>query len=277
MKSILITGAAGSIGSALARKLAGTCKLYVLDSNESGLFDLCQEIKSEPIICDIRDREAVNQAVDRIRPAIVYHVAAYKHVPLMEKHPMEAVKTNIGGTLNIAFASIKYKVKKFVLVSTDKAVEPTSVMGWTKLFGERICDVANFGPTKFVVVRFGNVMASRGSVIPIWQKQIAKGEALTVTSKEMTRFFMGIYDAVELIIKASNMAKGGEIFIFDMGDEINVYDLAKLVLKLYGVNLPIKLIGTRIGEKKGEMLYNPQTHLLIGRGNKIYEVKEKRS
>lgn len=273
---VLITGAAGSIGSALARKIfqQQPTKLILLDNDETGLFDIQQELKgADAVIASIRDEERLKEVFKKYKPTVVFHVAAYKHVPLMEDHPFEAIKTNIGGVINIATIAVRSKVKRFIFISSDKAADPLSVMGLTKKYGEKLCrSYGETTKTKFLIVRFGNVMGSRGSVIPIWQRQIEKGEAVTVTSKDMRRYFMGIYEAVELILEA---AKGKEgTYLLDMGDPIRILDLARLVIKMSGKDIPIKIIGNRGAEKVFERLHDPKTERTIKRG-RILEVIEK--
>ena len=268
---ILITGAAGSIGSALARRIykESPKKLILLDNNETGLFDIQQELKgTDAIIASIRDEDRLEDIFKRFKPTKVFHVAAYKHVPLMEDHPIEAIKTNIGGLINLATLAVKYKVRTFTFISTDKAADPVSIMGLTKKYGERLCKAfGEVSKTKFVIVRFGNVMASRGSVIPIWQKQIAENKPLTVTDKHMQRYFMGIYEAVELILQASNRQEG--TYLLDMGDPINIYEFAKLMVKLSGKDLPIVITGNRGAEKMFERLHDPKSEKTIKQGNLI--------
>lgn len=265
-KRILITGAAGSIGSALAQRIAKLKPklLVVLDSNESGLFNLAQDIPAEvkTVIASIRDEDRLEEIFAQYKPDMVFHTAAYKHVPLMESNPREALKTNVGGLLNVVLCALEHKVKKFVFISTDKAVQPSSVMGMTKKYGERICKIAN-GKTKFISVRFGNVMASNGSLIPILQKQIAENKPLTVTSSKMKRYMMGIYEAVDLILKAAQVGKGGETYVLDMGDPVKIVDFVKLMLKISGKDLPIKLTGVRPGEKLFERLHDRKSEKLV--------------
>lgn len=268
---VLITGAAGSIGSALARRVykQKPKKLILLDNNESGLFDVQQELKgADAIIASIRDEERLHDVFKRFKPTVVFHVAAYKHVPLMEDHPIEAIKTNIGGLINLATVSVESHVKRFVFISTDKAADPVSIMGLTKKYGERLCrSYGAISKTKFVIVRFGNVMASRGSVIPIFQKQIAENKPLTVTDENMQRYFMGIYDAVELILQASNSEAG--TYLLDMGDPMKIIDLAKLMIKMSGKDLPIVITKNRGAEKLFERLHDPKTEKTIKKGNLI--------
>ena len=255
-KKVLITGAAGSIGGALSRRIAELKpkSLVILDQDESGLFDVWEDVKvickTHFVIANIRERERIQDIFSKYRPDTVYHCAAYKHVNLMEVWPREAESTNVHGTKVVVDASIKSGVEKFIFVSTDKAVNPASVMGKTKKEGERICLGANaMKHTEFVVVRFGNVMASRGSVVPIFQKQIAEGKDLTITDPRMRRFFMGIYEAAELILKATIVGKAGDIIVLDMGNPISIVELAKLMIKLSGKNLKLKFTKAGRGEK----------------------------
>ena len=256
MNKILITGASGSVGSALARKLINE-KLYLFDQDESGLFDIYEELKNkgkvEYIIGSIRDKEKLDLVFSKYRPEIVYFASAYKHVILMEKWPDEAIKTNIEGLENTIEVAKKYKVKKFVFVSSDKAVNPTSMMGRTKKWGEQLCLKAN-GKTKFIIVRFGNVMASRGSLLEIWKKQIEENKPLTITHPKMKRYFMGLYEAVDLILKASHMGEDGEIFVLNSMDEIYIRNLAKLMIKLSGKDISIVYTKPGKGEKMKEIL-----------------------
>src|SRR3989344_1598524 len=269
-KKVLITGAAGSIGSALARRIAELApkSLIILDQDESGLFDVGEDTKKlckiHLVIASIRESDRINEVFSKYHPDIVYHCAAYKHVSLMEIWPAEAELTNVYGTKVLVDASIKFAVDKFIFVSTDKAVNGTSVMGKTKKEGERICSEANKAKvTKFIIVRFGNVMASRGSVVPIFQKQISEGKNLTITDRRMRRFFMGIYEAVELIIRATIIGKAGDTIVLDMGEPLSIVELAKLMIKLSGKNL--KLVFTKI--RKGEKLLKYQFQIFSGQFN----------
>jgi FlaA1/EpsC-like NDP-sugar epimerase len=268
-KTILITGAAGSIGSELVRKLSHFefKKLILIDNAESPLYDLQQELHQNniknvvPIIADIRNMVRLDNLFNHYKPEIVFHAAAYKHVPLMEQNPFEAVSVNVRGTNNIVNLSIKYGIHKFILISTDKAVNPTNVMGATKRIAEMIiCCQKNLqnSKTKFIITRFGNVLGSNGSVIPLFKKQIEAGGPLTVTHKEIIRYFMTIPEASLLVLEAAAMGLGHEIFVFDMGKPIRIYDLALNMIKLSGLNFPedidIKIIGLRPGEKIFEEL-----------------------
>ena len=266
-KTILVTGGVGSIGSEVVRKVLeyNPEAVRVLDSNETGLFDLEQELQSEKIrlfIGDIKDKERLKRAIENVD--IVFHAAALKHVPLCEYNPFEAVKTNVIATQNLIDVAIDEEVEKFIIISTDKAVNPVNVMGATKLLAERLTVSANFykgrRKTAFSCVRFGNVLDTRGSVIPLFRKQINNGGPLTITNQNMTRFMMGIPKAVELVLKAAEMAICGEIFIFKM-PAIRIGDLAEAMIQElaqeYGYasnEIEIKNIGKRLGEKLYEEL-----------------------
>jgi len=264
---IFITGAAGSIGSEIARKVSqyNYKKLILIDSAESALYNIEQEFhqkglkKFTAIVADIRDYNRIEQLFDQFKPKILFHAAAYKHVPLMENNPYEAVSVNIVGTKNLTDLSVKHGVHKFVLISTDKAVNPTNVMGATKRIAELYANcMQDRGNTKFIITRFGNVLGSNGSVIPLFKKQIETGGPLTVTHKEITRFFMTIPEACQLVLEAATMGNGGEIFVFDMGKSIKIFDLAVNMIILSGLRFPedidIKITGLRPGEKIYEEL-----------------------
>jgi FlaA1/EpsC-like NDP-sugar epimerase len=266
-KVILITGAAGSIGSEICRKVSlyNYKKLILVDNAESALYDIQQEFKQQgltnidAIVADVRNKTRIDQIFNQYKPKIVFHAAAYKHVPLMENNPFEAVSVNIGGTKNVADISVKHSVDKFVLISTDKAVNPTNVMGATKRIAELyVTCLKGKGNTKFITTRFGNVLGSNGSVIPLFKKQIEKGGPLTVTHKEITRYFMTIPEACQLVLEAAAMGNGGEIFVFDMGEPIKIFNLAKNMIILSGLRYPedidIKITGLRPGEKIYEEL-----------------------
>ena len=254
-KRILVTGGAGSIGSELVRQLAPKNKIFILDNNETGTFDLHEELTQDGHwvayrVGDVRNKETVQDVFSDFKPQFVFHAAAYKHVTPMEVYPEEAVQTNIIGTLNVLKAAKNLEcVEKFVYISTDKVIHSNSVMGATKRVGEIM--VKNSGKG-FMAVRFGNVLGSRGSVIPLWQNQINRGKPITVTDERMTRYFMTIPQACELVIRAGEEGKGGEIFILDMGEQVNVLDLAKKIIT--GTNVQIKMIGIRPGETLDEEL-----------------------
>lgn len=266
-KTVLITGAAGSIGSEIARQVANfkTSKIILIDQSESDLYNLQQYFQNKgiknivAIVADVRNKKRMQMLFNKFLPTIVFHAAAYKHVPFMEAFPYEAVAVNVGGTKNIVDLAIAANVEKFVLISTDKAVNPTNVMGATKRIAELyITSLRGKSNTKFITTRFGNVLGSNGSVIPLFQSQIEQGGPLTVTDKEITRYFMTIPEACQLVLEAGVMGNGGEIYVFDMGKSIKIYDLAKNMIQLSGLKFPddidIKITGLRPGEKIYEEL-----------------------
>lgn len=266
-KVIVVTGGAGSIGSELVRQIANYeyKSLIVIDQAESALYDLQQELIQNgfhnfiPIVGDIRDKNRMSGLFQEYKPNMVFHAAAYKHVPLMEYNAYEAVKINVAGTKVIVDLSLDNNVDKFIFVSTDKAVNPTNVMGATKRIAEMYISCAQQrNKTKFITTRFGNVLGSNGSVIPLFKKQIEKGGPLTVTHKDITRYFMTIPEAAQLVLEAGGMGQGGEIFIFDMGESVRIFNLAKNMIKLSGLRYPedidIKITGLRPGEKLYEEL-----------------------
>ena len=272
-KRILITGAAGSIGSEIVRQLMKfeTGLIIMCDQSETALHDLQLELEEHyadanfhAFIGDVRDPERMNFLFTHFKPQYVYHAAAYKHVPMMEDNPAEAIKTNVAGTKTIADLSVKYGVQKFVMVSTDKAVNPTNIMGASKRIAEIYVQSLNFSQvdtaTMFITTRFGNVLGSNGSVIPRFKQQIEKGGPITVTHPEITRFFMTIPEACRLVLEAGCMGKGGEIFVFDMGSSVKIVDLAKKMIRLAGLvpneDIHIEFSGLRPGEKLYEELLN---------------------
>ncbi|MBO8173593.1 MAG: polysaccharide biosynthesis protein [Bacillaceae bacterium] len=264
-KVVLVTGAGGSIGSELCRQIAPFKpeKLLLLGHGENSIYQIELElvksfpdIQYETIIADIQDRERIEQVFDLYRPHVIFHAAAHKHVPLMERNPAEAVKNNVIGTKNVAECADQFEATHFVMISTDKAVNPTSVMGATKRVAEMIIQsMAKGSNTKFVAVRFGNVLGSRGSVVPIFKKQIEQGGPVTVTHPDMVRYFMTIPEAVQLVIQAGALAEGGEIFILDMGQPVRIADLAKDLIRLSGLrpDQDVKIVYT--GIRPGEKLY----------------------
>ena len=269
-KVILVTGSAGSIGSEIVRQLVAKepKQIILLDIAESPLHDFRMEIGSKLskefpdvemkfVIGDIRNREGVQKIFNQYKPNIVFHAAAYKHVPLMEEFPEQAVMTNVSGTKNIADAAVKSGTSKFVMVSTDKAVNPTNVMGASKRIAEMYIQSLNKAQntTNFITTRFGNVLGSNGSVIPLFKKQIEKGGPITVTHKDITRYFMTIPEACQLVLEAGTMGKGGEIFIFDMGESVRIFDLAKKMIQLSGYKYPEQIDITFSGLRPGEKLY----------------------
>ncbi|GGA72852.1 polysaccharide biosynthesis protein [Ornithinibacillus halotolerans] len=275
-KVVLVTGAGGSIGSEITRQIAMFLpkQLILLGHGENSIYNIELELKSKvpfksidivPEIADIKDEKKINSIIASYAPDIIYHAAAHKHVPLMEQNPDEAVKNNVIGTMNVAKAASNHRVKTFVMLSTDKAVNPTSVMGATKRLAEIIIQNMNQNSyTKFVTVRFGNVLGSRGSVIPLFEKQIKEGGPVTVTHPEMVRYFMTIPEASKLVIQAGSLAKGGEIFVLDMGEPVKIVDVAKNLIKLSGHSVEeigIKYTGIRPGEKlMEELLQKEEVH-----------------
>lgn len=284
-KVVLVTGGGGSIGSEICRQIStfNPKLLIILDNYENNAYDIQQELirkyadklNVETIVASIREEERIKKIFEKYHPDIVFHAAAHKHVPLMEDSPGEAIKNNIFGTLNVANLSKKYNVEKFVLISTDKAVNPTSIMGATKRAAEIIIQTLNEdSKTKFVAVRFGNVLGSNGSVIPLFKKQIQEGGPVTITHKDIIRYFMTITEAVQLVIQAGSIAKGGEIFILDMGQPVKIDELAKNLIKLSGfepgVDIDIEYIGLRPGEKLYEELLMDEEKILSTENRKIY-------
>ncbi len=264
---VLVTGAAGSIGSGIVKQLLSyNPKLVILlDQAESPLYDLEQELLyNHPsfnfsiVVGDISNFKRMERLYDFFKPNYVFHAAAYKHVPLMEDNPSEAIYTNILGTKNLVDLSVKYEVNKFVMISTDKAVNPTNVMGASKRIAEIYAQTNKLSNTKFITTRFGNVLGSNGSVIPLFKKQIEQGGPITITDKRVTRFFMTIPEACQLVLEACSMGNGGEIFVFDMGESVKIIDLAKKMIKLSGLiegkDIEIKVTGLRPGEKLYEEL-----------------------
>jgi len=271
-KVVLITGAAGSIGSEISRQVLfnGPIKIVLFDQAETGLYEIDKELTLLnktgvvviPVLGDITNRAIVEEVILKYKPNIVFHAAAYKHVPMVENNPFEAILCNVFGTRIIADLSLKYQVEKFVMISTDKAVNPTNVMGCTKRIAEMYVQSLNNHyknsdsvSTNFVTTRFGNVLGSNGSVIPAFKKQIAKGGPITVTHPDITRYFMTIPEACQLVLEAGAMGKGGEIFIFDMGESVRIIDLAMKMIKLSGleINKDIEVVYT--GLRDGEKLY----------------------
>ena len=282
-KVVMVTGGGGSIGSELCRQIAasGPKQLIIVDIYENNAYDIQLELKHkypnlnlETIIASVRNSKKMDKLFEKYQPDIVYHAAAHKHVPLMEDSPNEAVKNNVFGTLNVVKAADKYKTKKFILISTDKAVNPTNIMGATKRICEMIVQSYNKqSQTEYVAVRFGNVLGSNGSVIPLFKKQIKEGGPVTVTHPDIIRYFMTIPEAVSLVLQAGAYAKGGEIFILDMGEPVKIADMARNLIKLSGyepdVDINIKYTGLRPGEKlyeellmKEEGLQDTPNHLI---------------
>ncbi|MDZ7741274.1 MAG: UDP-N-acetylglucosamine 4,6-dehydratase family protein [Bacteroidota bacterium] len=274
-KTVLITGASGSIGSELFRQLARfrPGKLLLLDQSETPLYhleleclDKFPDLDYEVIVADICNEKRMHNVFATFKPQIIYHAAAYKHVPMMENNPSEAIYTNIRGTRILADLAVEFGVKKFIMISTDKAVKPTNVMGASKRIAEIYVQSLSNESTSFITTRFGNVLGSNGSVIPLFRQQIEKGGPITITHPEITRYFMTIPEACQLVLEAGAMGKGGEIFIFDMGQSVRIVDLARKMIKLSGLELgkdiQIKYIGLRPGEKLYEELLNDKENTL---------------
>ena len=283
-KVILVTGAGGSIGSELTRQIMihNPKQLLLLDNYENSLYDIELELKTNhpnndirAIVANIREKERLDAIFEKYMPEIVFHAAAHKHVPLMENNPTEAIKNNVFGTYNLVNCSDEYNVKRFILISTDKAVNPTNIMGATKRLCEMIIQAKDKkSDTEYVAVRFGNVLGSNGSVVPLFKKQMAHGGPLTVTHKEITRFFMTIPEAVALVLQAITYAEGGEIFVLDMGEPVKIYDLAKSLIELSGYTLgedmEIEITGMRPGEKLYEELLMDEENLEGTKHEKIF-------
>lgn len=283
-KVVLVTGGGGSIGSELCRQVAkfNPKLLVILDIYENNAYDLQMELNREypnlnkfVVISSVRDKNKLEQIFETFKPNLVFHAAAHKHVPLMESNPSEAIKNNVVGTLNVAECADKFKVEKFVMISTDKAVNPTNIMGASKRVCEMIIQAINKNSkTEFVAVRFGNVLGSNGSVIPLFKKQIESGGPVTVTHPEINRFFMTITEAAQLVIQAGSIAKGGEIFVLDMGQPVKITDLAKDLIRLSGFepekDIKIKFTGLRPGEKLYEEILIDMNNLNKTVHNKIF-------
>ena len=283
-KVVMVTGGGGSIGSELCRQIA-TChprRLIILDIYENNAYDIQQELKRQygtrldlrVEICSIRDKKRIYQIFEQYHPDVVFHAAAHKHVPLMEECPDEAIKNNIFGTYHVVRAAEKYGVKKFVMISTDKAVNPTNLMGATKRFCEMILQSRRGSSTEFCAVRFGNVLGSNGSVIPLFKRQIANGGPVTITDKRIIRYFMTIPEAAMLVLEAGAMAKQSQIFVLDMGQPVKILTLAENLIRLSGLepykDIEIKEIGLRPGEKLYEELLMQSEHLLTTENEKIF-------
>ena len=283
-KVVLVTGGGGSIGSELCRQIIKfkPSKLVIVDIYENNLYDIEQELKFnypdmkiDAIVASVREKHRLNEIFEQYHPYLVFHAAAHKHVPLMETSPLEAIKNNVFGTYNTVKCADEYGVKRFILISTDKAVNPTNIMGATKRLCELIIQAKNkVSKTEYAAVRFGNVLGSNGSAVPLFKKQIAKGGPVTVTHKEITRFFMTIPEAVSLVLQAMSGAKGGEIFVLDMGEPVKIYDMAVKLIKLSGlepdVDIQIKVTGLRPGEKLYEELLMAEEGLTETKHDKIH-------
>lgn len=293
-KVVVVTGGAGSIGVELCRQLVNMPirKLILVDFAETPMHNMQLELRSQAprvekkfVIADVRNKDRIDALFDKYRPNVVFHAAAYKHVPLMESNPVEAVQANVFGTKNVVDASIRYNIEKFVMISTDKAVNPTNVMGASKRIaeiyvqtvGKEIASGRMPGKTKFVTTRFGNVLGSNGSVIPLFKEQIAKGGPVTVTDPRIIRYFMTISEACSLVLEAATMGEGNDIFVFDMGEPVKIDDLAKKMISLAGLQLgkdiEIKYVGLRPGEKLYEELLKDEENTLPTVHKKIFRAK----
>jgi FlaA1/EpsC-like NDP-sugar epimerase len=287
-ETILVTGGGGSIGSELCRQIAihSPKKLIILDFYENNAYEIQQELlrkhgctlNAQVEICSVRDIDRLERVFEKEKPTLVFHAAAHKHVPFMEHNPEEAVKNNVIGTYNTALCADKYGVKKFILVSTDKAVNPTNFMGASKRCAEKVIQsMAMKSNTIFAAVRFGNVIGSNGSVIPLFKKQIEDGGPVTVTHPEMVRYFMTIFEASQLVIKAGDLANSGEIFVLDMGEPVKILDLAENMIRLVGLrpykDIAINFTGLRPGEKLYEELLLKVEEYSRTENNKIYVAK----
>lgn len=283
-KRVLVTGAGGSIGSELCRQIAkmSPSSLTLLGKGENSIYEIHSELKEkykkisiEPIIADVRDKERIHAIFAEVKPQVVFHAAAHKHVPLMESQPIEAVRNNIFGTKTVAEAADRFGAEAFVMISTDKAVNPTSVMGATKRVAELIIqNLSKVSATKFVAVRFGNVLGSRGSVVPLFKKQIAKGGPITITHPDMVRYFMTIPEASQLVLQAGAIAKGGEVFVLDMGKPVKIVDMACDLIELSGLvpykDIKIEFSGLRPGEKLFEELLMAEEGITSTKHRKIF-------
>ena len=286
-KVVLVTGGGGSIGSELCRQIMkyNPERLVIVDIYENNLYDIEQELKFNypdktvnAIVASVREKERLNEIFAQYKPYLVFHAAAHKHVPLMENSPLEAIKNNVFGTYNVVNCADEYGAKKFILISTDKAVNPTNIMGATKRLCEMIVQAKDkVSKTEYAAVRFGNVLGSNGSVVPLFKKQISKGGPVTVTHKDITRFFMTIPEAVSLILQAMSFAQGGEIFVLDMGEPVKIYDMAVNLIKLSGlepnVDIQIQITGLRPGEKLYEELLMSEEGLTQTVHDKIHIAK----
>jgi FlaA1/EpsC-like NDP-sugar epimerase len=283
-KIVLVTGGGGSIGSELCRQISkfNPKQLIILDIYENNAYDLQMELNHEypkldlkVLIASVRDKQRLDSIFEKYSPSIVFHAAAHKHVPLMEESPMEAIKNNVFGTYNVADCAHRFKAERFVMISTDKAVNPTNVMGATKRMCEMIIQsLDKISETRFVAVRFGNVLGSNGSVIPLFKKQIEHGGPVTITNKYITRFFMTIPEASQLVLQVGAFAEGGEIFILDMGKSVKIYDLAWDLIKLSGFepnkDIKIEITGLRPGEKLYEELLMSEEGIEKTKHSKIF-------
>ncbi|MEA4883849.1 MAG: nucleoside-diphosphate sugar epimerase/dehydratase [Clostridia bacterium] len=287
-QKVLVTGAGGSIGSEICRQAARFEPQYIvlLGHGENSIFEIEQDLKRKfprlktfPVIADIRDASRIDMVFERYKPSVVFHAAAHKHVPLMEANPKEALTNNVFGTRNVATAADKHGARRFVMISTDKAVNPVSVMGMSKRAAEMVVQaIGTESKTKFMAVRFGNVLGSRGSVVPIFRRQIAEGGPVTVTHPDMTRYFMTIPEAVQLVMQAGAMGQGGEVFILDMGEPVKIVELAEQIIRLSGCepgeDIKIEYTGTRPGERLFEEILTTAERAMSTKHTQIFVSRE---
>lgn len=286
-KRVLVTGAGGSIGAELCRQLAqmGVARLYLGERDETNLFEIERELVEQrpphglvaPVLLDVMDSKALERVFKELQPQVVFHAAAYKHVPMMERFPWEAVRNNVFATKQLAELAVEHGVETFVMISTDKAINPTSVMGATKRFAEQLVqEIASRSSTRFSCVRFGNVLGSRGSVVGIFRDQIARGGPVTVTHPEATRYFMTIPEAANLVIQSGTLGANGDVFLLDMGEPVKIIDLARQMIRLSGfteAEIPVKIVGTRPGEKLFEELSTTAENLSPTELRKIFRCR----
>ncbi len=287
-KTIMVTGGGGSIGSELCRQIV-KChpeRLMIVDMNEGGIYNIqnelceeCSDVDINTYVASVCDEDRMNSIFDRINPDMVFHAAAYKHVPLMECNPGEAVKNNILGTYNIALVSRAHKTGRFILISTDKAVNPTSVMGATKCFCEKLVQSLNgISDTRFLTVRFGNVLGSSGSVVPLFKSQIEKGGPVKVTHPEIERFFMSVPEAAQLVIRVACYGQEDGVYVLDMGNPVKIYNVAEKLIRMYGYepgrDIRIEITDLRLGEKLNEELFAGEAKRLDSELDKIYLEKQ---
>jgi FlaA1/EpsC-like NDP-sugar epimerase len=281
-KVVLVTGAGGSIGSELCRQVFGfePRRLVMLDHDESNLHRLQLELwgeglldNDEVVVADIRDRQRINQVFSEVQPDVVFHAAAHKHLPLLERHPCEAVKSNVLGTENVLWAALRHRAERFILISTDKAADPSSVLGATKRLAELLVQGAESGETKVASVRFGNVLGSRGSLLSVLTEQMNRGLPMTVTHPEMTRFFMTIEEAAGLVVEAARLADRGETFVLDMGEPVRIVDVVQAFARLMNREVEIRFTGMRPGEKLNETLFSETENPTLTEHPRIYRTE----
>jgi FlaA1/EpsC-like NDP-sugar epimerase len=291
-KTVLVTGAGGSIGSELCHQIAthNPSRMILFENCEYFLYEIEMDLKAMfpnvefvPVIGNVRNIQRVETIFEAYQPNLVFHAAAYKHVPMMEKNPHEAIQTNVFGTKNVVETAAKFNVEKFVLISTDKAVNPTNVMGATKRIAEMVCENISQTDTttEIIVVRFGNVLGSNGSVIPLFKKQIENGGPITVTHPDITRYFMSIPEASRLVLQSASMGAGGEVFVLDMGESVKIVDLVDRMISLAGlrkgIDIEVEFTGLRVGEKMFEELFSDKEELIKTDHRKVFKAKTRKT